>query len=606
MIFCPLLILSSAEGSDSLLTRYSQELDTRVWRLQGQLNRQAPDWSVRGLGSSEITNRNLPGFKPQWKNEFVLRLNAERKVNDGLSLLVESAGQEYQDRAARFIVERGSGSVLPSRDDVSQVTSTLRSGDDTRITRGSVRSGVKWRSGPVLEIHLLGGGAFDQQTQGEGAGASGRGGFNYAPEWDNPLQVEGDGWIDRYGDRRNHEATLALRTRQPFGEATDILDVRWINRRNDLFLGTTGNVVRRLNDELQLANSLLSPVGSNMLGSYDIRFRSTNVAYDQGDIGAGRELDFVNRFALQGERGNYFGHASYSYGVEDRTYGGSLILGRRQVIQLTGGWSSAGDSIFLSYNAQKLAFNSPDSLETSDRDRLIQSIRHQSIVYLLTDTRLVVDALVVLDHLVNLSSVRSADNRWNRVFRLNPAIQWIPGGGWQNKTDFEVLANYNVYDFENAATSSSLRSNALRRWSASDTLIIPLLPTWSAELASRYDLEDRGRLRWDEFVQELSDEAEAYYGSLALQRTIWTRATLTVGYRIQHRIEDRLDRRADGSTQRSQAREYRAYGPMVRLTTMRNRNLQLNMNASFLTVDDSARDETTRHDSIFLTLLYNW
>ncbi|MCB2198134.1 hypothetical protein KQI63_01945 [bacterium] len=600
------MILGQADGSDSLLTRYSQELDTRVWRLQGQLNRQEQDWSVRGLGSSEITNRNLPGFKPQWKNEFVLRLNAEHRFNRDLSLVIESAGQEYQDRAARFIVERGSVSNLPNREDVHQVSESLRSGDDTRITRGSVRSGVKWQAGPVFEVHLLGGGAFDQQTQGEGAGPSGRGGFSYAPEWDNPFKMEGDGWIDQYGERRNHEAILAMRTRQPFGDATDILDLRWINRRNDLFLGTTGNVVRRLNDELQLANSLVSPVGNDMIGSYDIRFRNTNVDYDQGDIGAGRELDFVNRFALQGEHGDYFGMASYSYGVEDRTYGGSLILGRRQIIQLSGGWSSDGDSVLFSYNAQKLAFNSPDSLETSDRDRLIHSIRHQSIFYLLSDTRLVVDALVVLDHLVNISSVRSADNRWNRVFRLNPAIQWIPGSGWRNTTDFEVLANYNVYDFEDAVASTSLRSNALRRWSASDTLIIPLMPNWSAEIASRYDLEDRGRLRWDEFVQELSDEAQAYYGSLALQRTIWTRATLTLGYRLQHRIEDRLDRNADGSTRRSQARDYRAHGPMVRVTTTRNRNLQLNMNASFLTVDDSAQDETTRHDSIFLTLLYNW
>ena len=605
--FLLILAATAVQAADSLSTKYTQELDTRVWRLQGWLNKDLDGWNVRSTGSSEITNRNLPGFKPQWKNEFVLRFNAERQVSDQFNLLVETSGQDYHDRAARLLVERGVvSSSIPRYSDFQLLSTTLQSGEDTRISRASLRSGIRWQGGGQLELHLLGGGAFDRQTQGSGSGFSSRGGFGYTPDWTTPFEMQGEGWIDRYGRRRNHEATLNATAQQPFGDATDFLSLRWINRRNDLFLGTTGNVVKRLNDELHLNNSLVSPIGDEMVGFYDIQFRRTVVDYDEGDIGQGRELDFTNRFSLEGDRGSFFGRLSYSYGVEDRTYGGSLILGRRQIIQMNGGWSESGDSIQFIYNAQKLAFNSPDSLETSDRDRLIHSIRHLSSFWILPDTRLSFEALVLLDHLVNLSGARSADNRWNRVFRFSPAVDYIPAPRWRNTTRFEVLANYNVYDFEGSTSTSTLRSNALRRWSASDTLIIPITKSWQAEVATRLDLEDRGRLRWDEFIQELSDEAEAYYASIAVQRIIWTQALLTVGYRMQRRIEDRLDLDPSGETLRTQARDYKASGPLVRLQTTRAKPLQIALDASFLLVDDSAQDETVRHDSIFLTILYNW
>jgi len=597
---------SFAQTRDSLSTRYSQELDTRVLRVLALFNHSEAPWRARASTSSEVTNRNLPGFESQWKNEVFLRLNAERRITSRLALLLESSGQDYRDRAARLIVERGNGLLLPDRTALSDVAPSLISGQDTRIGRASTRGGLRWRPDATLELHLLGGAAFDHQLQGAGSGASARGGFDWQPTWQTPFELEGDGWLDQYGPRSNHEASLKTAAQQTFGDAMDYLSASWLNRRNDLFLGTSGNVVSRVNDEIRIDNSLVTPIATSMVGTYDIQYRRSSVNYEHGDIGQGRELDFQHRFSLRGSRGPYIGDIGYSFGVEDRQYGASLILGRRQVINLSGAWSQQGDTVYVSYNAQKLRFDSPDTLEMSDRDRLIHGIRVGSGFWIQDNTRLTFEALILLDHLVNLNSVRSADNRWNRVFRLSPGVEWIPASGWRNQTRFELLANYNVYDFEDLAAATSFRSNALRRWSASDTLRVPLGKSWATEWATRYDLEDRGRLRWKEFTQELSEEAKAWFGTITLEKAVWARFTLIGGYKWHERMEDQLDRNADGQTIRTPARTYRAYGPLFRVVSRRWTRILLSLDATLLTVDDSARPAKEKRNSVFLTFLYRW
>jgi len=609
--YIPLILLiavsvARSEVTDTLTTRYSQELDTRVWRLQTRFHSKEAAWRSWATASEEVTNRSLPGFAPQWKNELVVRMQAQRPAGEALTLLLESQGQDYRDRAAKPILEKGETSPLPSINGLPPVSAGLPAGEDTRITRGAIRSGAMWQSDRQFEIHLLGGGSTDRQSQGEGSGLSSRGGFDFQPDLNNPFRLQGEGWLDTYGARRNHQALLTASATQSFGEASDRIDVRWINRRNDMFLGRSNSVASRLNDEIMITNSLLTPLAERTTGMYDIQYRKTVVEYSGSNLGEGRELDFINRFSLRTDRGRMFSDLSYSYAVEDRHYGGSLILGRRQVLQLAAGWTDHADTLHFSYTAQKLSHDSPDTLEQSDRDRLIHSLRHESAFWLMEDTRLKVEALVLLDHLVNLSSARSSDNRWNRVFRLSPSVDYLPANGWRNSIRFEVLANYNVYDFEEPSSAASLRSNALRRWSASDTLTIPIAHLWGAELTSRYDLEDRGRLRWKEFVQELSDEANAYYGSASLQWLVWTRWTISVGYRYQERNEDRFERDPSGKTIRIPARSYLARGPLLRVQTVRWSRLQSAVDASFLTVHDSTRDDPIRHDSVFITLLYSW
>jgi len=74
---------------------------------------------------------------------------------------------------------------------------------------------------------------------------------------------------------------------------------------------------------------------------------------------------------------------------------------------------------------------------------------------------------VNLSHLVYLSPQRSADNTWNRIFRLSPRFAYKPSEKFFSFNTFEVLANYTTYDFE--FISASVRSYVFRQFAFIDS-----------------------------------------------------------------------------------------------------------------------------------------
>jgi len=343
------------------------------------------------------------------------------------------------------------------------------------------------------------------------------------------------------------------------------------------------------------------------VASYNASYRKSVVDINSIDSKRGSDLDFIHLVTLQMNKGDYHYRLSYNYGIEDREYYGNLILGRRQNISFYGGWSNAlNDSVRINFGTEKLKFDSPDSLELSDRDRLVHTLNFHSSFYFLRSTRFSFDALVLLDHLVNLESQRSADNRWNRVFRVSPGIEWVPYKNVRNRAVFEVLANYTAYDFENTSLPGSIRSNVLRRWSASDTLSFPLNDQFQLEVSARYDLEDRGRLLWEEFKQELSHESRAYYSSFSIKRTLWKMLYFKIGYKSQRREEDQLERGIGDLMLRTRVRTYIVTGPFALIESRRWKNKYMSVEANLLTVNDSLSDDNERLDTFKAVFHYLW
>jgi hypothetical protein len=602
LLFLPGFALSQV--SDSLTTMFRQELDTRLWRVQENIRVDHTNFSLRSSGYSSLTERRLSGYESQWKTDLSATIDLSRRLTNDIDLLIEMVGQDFRDREAAYITDRGQTQVSPTRFEINE-SSTSRSplGQNSRIARSTTRTGLEYSPRPDFETSLLVGGSFDDQIEGSGEGFSGSSGLYWGSVFDSDFDVEADGWVNQYADRQNHHVFTRGLTLNQFGDATNQLAASWRNRRSDLFFGTSGQIVSRVSEEIRIDNRLAGPISPSITGIYDLSYRKTNVDYRGGGPGPGDEMDLINRFSMRSYWGYWLGELSYQFGLEDRTYG-DLILGKNQVLTLLADWKHGPDSLSFRASTEKWRYDSPDSLETSDRDRLIHRISSGSSFRILDRTQLTLDALVLLDHVVNLHRQRSVDNRWNRVFRLSPGVEWKPASGWRNHAVFEILANYTDYDFEEE--TGSVRSNVYRRWSAADTVNVPLPLELKGTFSGRLDLEDRGRLRWDDFIQEVSDEKRAWFWTASLAKLFWSHMLVEAGYRSQRREEDRFDLAPDGSALRTRINTYQVSGPFFRLETRSLQNLRVAVEVDLQNVQDDNPSGRDRLDRIETILVYRW
>lgn len=101
-------------------------------------------------------------------------------------------------------------------------------------------------------------------------------------------------------------------------------------------------------------------------------------------------------------------------------------------------------------------------------------------------------------HRVFLKASRSALNNENRVLRLSPTF-YIEGNVVRMQPQFEVLANYTVYDYEGSA--SSVRSFSFRQISYRDSIRVQLTTKLHAESQVLLRYYERATLQWSSFSE---------------------------------------------------------------------------------------------------------
>ncbi len=146
-----------------------------------------------------------------------------------------------------------------------------------------------------------------------------------------------------------------------------------------------------------------------------------------------------------------------------------------------------------------LRYDTPSGINTDDRDDLWYLVNVTTSHRLSRHLMLTLSADANLSHLVYISSRRSADNTWNRIFRLSPQSTWTPFPFLATSNRFEVLANYTVYDFDTPGTQ--VRSFAFRQFAFADSTVWSLTRRTSLEWNSHVRLYERGNLRWDDFSE---------------------------------------------------------------------------------------------------------
>jgi hypothetical protein len=160
---------------------------------------------------------------------------------------------------------------------------------------------------------------------------------------------------------------------------------------------------------------------------------------------------------------------------------------------------SETERVWMSIYHSKLVYDTPSETNDDDRDELLSIIRLRYSKFLSPFFETFINAEATGSHIVYLFAGKSANNYRNRVLRLGTGGHYR-GAMISSKNNFEVSANYTVYDFEDI--SSGLRSISFRQFTAADSTKWDLSGTFSLLLNAYLKITDQGDLDWYEFAEK--------------------------------------------------------------------------------------------------------
>lgn len=226
--------------------------------------------------------------------------------------------------------------------------------------------------------------------------------------------------------------------------------------------------------------------------------------------------------------------------------------------------ASRRDSLDFAASVRKRQYDTSDTANFDDRDRLryeFELFYNHSF-----DSRFRASgrAEVILEHLAYIFAEKSDQNNWNRVFRLAPEIYFEPHPDVSNRARFELVANTTDYDFELDPTV--IRSTIYRRYTASDSLTLAVTRGWNLVGEYSLSLEDGGRLLWDEWVQQISEEYRSHLASLVVERRTADGVRLDAGLSVYLRKGWQYSTGPDEQTQKSPFLYLTRWGPLMQLS----------------------------------------
>jgi len=89
---------------------------------------------------------------------------------------------------------------------------------------------------------------------------------------------------------------------------------------------------------------------------------------------------------------------------------------------------SRSHSVLLSGSSGLLRYDTPSELNLDDRDELLFVFNAATLHALSPYLKVRLSATVNLNHVVYVFAARSANNNWNRVWKLSPCIEYKPSG----------------------------------------------------------------------------------------------------------------------------------------------------------------------------------
>jgi len=196
---------------------------------------------------------------------------------------------------------------------------------------------------------------------------------------------------------------------------------------------------------------------------------------------------------------------------------------------------SRSDMLSVSGTASILRYDTPSAQNVEDRDELLLAVG------LGTSHRLsrVLDLEFALEatrsQLVYLLKERSANNNTNTVLRFSPLVTYQPSPVFRTVNQFEVLANYTVYDFEDQLAIA--RSFSYRQFAWMDSSAVNFTQRVGVDFFAYFKIYERGQLNWGEFTERL--ESSFLDRTLAVQLRYQPGSQLLFGVGFQYFSQSR-------------------------------------------------------------------
>jgi len=347
-------------------------------------------------------------------------------------------------------------------------------------------------------------------------------------------------------DPRKFAANLAqISIATEFAEgSTDSVRVRWFNNRWDFYIPADENVknafgvssnIRTRNEQLfGVQNMLLYNIGAGLTTRLTTTVESRKIAnaFRYKSLSVLSAIPFnttVHEFRLEGAMDVLYRSRSILSSVglhiseRDEKHLLEKIDGADQSFQafqenrarqesrldntalrstLRGNLSAlltSDDELSFAGSASVLRYDTPDSLNTDDRDELLFNLAVKETHRFSPVFQAGITAEATLGHIVYLYKDKSANNNWNRIFRLSPELIYRPSETFRIYNKFEVLANYTVFDFE--IMIPTVKSYSYRQVAFLDSTSYDITPKVGIDLFAHVRIFERGELKWKEFSE---------------------------------------------------------------------------------------------------------
>lgn len=222
---------------------------------------------------------------------------------------------------------------------------------------------------------------------------------------------------------------------------------------------------------------------------------------------------------------------------------------------------SSNDFVSFESSAGILRYDAPDSTNTDDRDELLITLSGRESHRWNEYFNISVTVEATLNHIVYLLAERSANNNWNRIFRLAPELTYTPSPAMRMVNTFEVLANYTVFDYETLIPT--VESYSYRQFAFLDSTSYDMSSSMGFDVLLHVRLYERGELQWKAFTERPQQYFREVTFSPAVRYTIQERLVCAAGFRsfVQNRyLYNGAARVADGN--------YFSYGPTTSIVLM--------------------------------------
>lgn len=607
ILFCTVLLrVSSASGAeaDSLQLKLYHGLDELGGGASfSKLDTRGSYWSKWG-GSFNNLQRNPPAALGNEKKNAVLNAEIGRKLISNFDLLAIFRFDHY-----RFHPYRGPKPILPASvsppgGNGAGAASLYNPGSFfapssnvlQRIDRTALGIGAKFHPDSLFNITAVLGRNWDQREDFDDRGVSASldatlQNLEYK-SYRNDLNL----FLEQMelGKRLNRDLQFHYGLFKAFSmNSSDRLIIQYHQKRSDYHVWNTQLIGTRLDSDQMFQNQLRYDFAKSfgilvdMLLSgarHEDRSENTSTIRD--------EINTATAFTLNGDFEHIRGW--FRTELQGGTQEDATGLKHERGTNLEQGicWKpNHADSVEVASAVRKKRYDTSDTSNFDDRDRLRYELNLFYGHVFTPRFRIGNRTQVILEHLVYIYGEKSDQNNWNRIFKLSPEISFIPAAGWENLARFELVANTTDYDFE--LDPAFIKSTIYRRYTFSDSAQWRIRRGWKITAEYAMDFEDGGRLLWDDWIQQISEEYRTHRATFRVTRETQTGVLFESGFSLYERKGWDYEQDPVSGLVKMPFAYLSRFGPLLQLSYPSASGIRLDARGDLSWVHEWGRDDYT-------------